>query len=113
MADLFGGFGRKVLVSQTGSIVAAGSADFGVFRVGQFARLTGLALVDSVTNNTANLQFRFQASSGTTVITSNLPVASGASEFSVTNPSLFVGLGITPVQSATLFTVLIFGELVR
>lgn len=113
MADVLGGFGRRVLVTQTGTIAAANSADFGVFDAGRFPRLSGLVLVNSVTNATANLQFRFQSVSGTTQITSNLAVASGGTEFSVINPANFVGLGITPVQSATLFAVQVFGELVR
>lgn len=113
MSELFGGFSRKVLVSATGSIAAASSVDFGVFQVGQFARLTGLIKVDSVNNNTANLQFRFQAQSGTTIVTSNLAVTSGGLEINVTNPSNLVGLGITPVQSETIYSALVFGELVR
>jgi len=113
MAEILGGYGRKVLVNTAGTITAAESVDFGVFYAGGFARLSGIALVDSVNNSTSNVQFRFQGYSGTAIVTSLLAVTSGGLVFSVTNPSNFVGLGITPVQSDTNYSLVVFGELAR
>ncbi len=113
MAELFGGFGRKVLVSQAGSLSTVDSIDFGVVEVGRFARLTGIVIVDSVPNNDSNLQFQFQRTSGTVLTTSQLAITSGGLHFNVTNEANYVGLGITPVNSDTFFSAIIFGELVR
>ena len=113
MAQIFGGFGRKVLITQADSVVSPNSVDFGVFEVGQFPRLTGIIVVDSVPNNDSNLQFQFQRTSGTVLTTSQLAITSGGLHFNVTNEANFVGLGITPVNSDTLVSAIVFGELVR
>ena len=111
--EVFGGFGRRVLVSQTGTIAEGGSLDLGVFNVGQFPRLTGIAVVDSSQDNSSAIEFRFQAVSGTTLTTSTLGVSSGGRHFSVSNEANYVGLGITPANSLTPFSIVVFGELVR
>ena len=105
---------RQVVYSQVGTIAAANSLDAGVFAVAAYARFTGIVKVDSVTNVTATLQFRNQQTSGGALITtSTMPVNSGGTHFNVTNESPYVGFGITPVQSASLFTLIIIGEAIR
>jgi hypothetical protein len=113
MANLLGGFGRKVLVSQTGTIAAVNSANFGVLEIGNFARLTGIVLVNSSNNNSSTIQFGWQAQSGTSLTTSRLAVTSGGLHFNVTNEANYVNLGITPVFSQTPYSIIVFGELAR
>lgn len=105
--------GRRLIVSQVGTLTAGGSLDLGTFPVAQYPRLSGFIRVDSVTNNTANIQFRGAVSSGSTLITSQSAVASGGSEFNIPQNFSVMGLGITPVQSATAFSVIVFGEPAR
>jgi hypothetical protein len=104
---------RQLLYSQVGTIAAATSLDAGVFNAAAYSRLTGIVKVDSVTGATATLQFRFQASSGSSITTSTLPVNSGGTHYNVSNEAPFIGMGITPVQSASLFSLIIFGETIR
>jgi len=105
--------GRRLIVSQVGTLGAASSLDLGSFPVAQYPRLSGFVRVDSVTNNTANIQFRGAVSSGSTMITSLSQVASGGSEFNIQQNFPVMGLGITPVQSATAYSVIVFGEPTR
>lgn len=99
---------RKVYsaVSTTG----VGSLDFGVFEVGRYSRLSGIVKADSLTNNTGILTFRSQVKSGTTIITSGVNVSSGGNDFNVQNFGMWVGVSITPVQSATPYSFVLFGE---
>jgi hypothetical protein len=81
-----------------------------VFPVAQYLRISGFVKVDSVQDNTAFLQFRNQMTSGSILITSQSQVASGGSEFNLLQNFLLMGIGITPVQSATGFSIVVLGE---
>ena len=105
--------GRRLIISRVGTIGAANSLDLGSFPVAQYPRLSGFIRVDSVTNNTANIQFRGAVNSGSTMITSLSQVASGGSEFNVQQNFSVMGIGVTPVQSATAFSLIVFGEPIR
>ena len=100
---------RRVFVTQTGSLGAASSLDLGVFPVGQYPRLTGIVQL----NNSSTVQFRFQAFSGSTLITSALATTSGPNRFNVANEANFVGVAITPVASLTPYTIMVAGEMTR
>ncbi len=104
---------RKSLVNTTGTYSGGlpTSLDFGVLNIGQYSRLTGMVLVDSVT--TAILNLRYQISSGTTMVTSTFAVASGGIVFSDINPAAFVGVSITNVVSNSNYKFLLNGEAIR
>lgn len=100
---------RRKIFSQVGT-TGVGSADFGVYEVGQYSRLSGLIKADSLTNNTGILTFRSQVKSGVTILTSGVAVASGGSDFNVQNFGMLVSVALTPVQSATPYSIVLFGE---
>lgn len=104
---------RRLIISQTGSLVAGGSLDLGQFGVAAYPRISGWVKVDSVNNNTANVQFRSGLVRDTTLVTSLSQVGSGGSDFSYLNSFPNVGIGITPVQSATNYSIVVFGEPIR
>jgi len=97
------GLGRKVLIN-TVCDVAAGfpsSLDFGVFLVSEFAGLLGAVKVDSSQNNVARLEFAYQATSGTTIISSSIPVSSGGCVVNELNAGAYVGVSLSQLNSAT------------
>lgn len=100
---------RRKIFSFVGT-TGVGSVDFGVFEVGQYSRLSGIVKADSLTNSTGVLTFRSQVKSGVTILTSGVAVFSGGNAFEVQNHGMLVSLAITPVQSATPYSIVIFGE---
>lgn len=106
---------RKSLVNATGTYSGGlpTSLDFGVLVVGQYSRLTGMVLVDSVPGATAVLNFRYQVVSGSTVVTSTFAVASGGMIFSDINPAQLVGVSITNIVSVSPYKLSLNGEVVR
>jgi hypothetical protein len=104
---------RKALVNATGTPVGAlpTSLDFGVVKVGQFSRLTGMVLIDSGTAGVLN--FQYQSTSGTTLVTSAITVTSGGMVFSEINYSAVARISITGVTSNSAYKFLLNGEVVR
>jgi hypothetical protein len=106
---------RKSLVNATGTYSGGlpTSLDFGVLNIGQYSRLTGMVLVDSVPTGTAVLNLRYQVQSGTTVVASTFSVASGGTVFSDINPAQLASVSITNVVSNSNYKLSLNGEVVR
>jgi hypothetical protein len=100
---------RKNFVNvSSGTITTGGSADFGAFNAGGFARFTGLVS----TQASLSIRIRSGISSGSYIVSSAFAVSSGVFPFEVVNFGLSAYFDITAAQS-TAYQLIINGEPMR
>jgi hypothetical protein len=111
------GQGKRVLVNTVVSVLSGStfptSVDFGVHLVSEFAGIIGMIKVDSSQNNVAQLRLGYQSDSGTTLITSEIAVASGGIVVNELNPAAYANVSIRQINSATPVRVFLTGLPIR
>ena len=116
-SGFIGGQGRTSLVNTNGTVDitgAAASLDFGSFNVQPYTRFTGLFLVDSVPDASANLRIDYLADSGgSTIVSSTIAIDSGGTAFSFINHGYFAQISLTDIASDTPYNALVLGEPIR